>query len=211
MAKDILNVVDMNRMEKLENMIRNYHDGLYRAKSGEKLTMGAIATIVIDKLYALEGYDNALTFMEQRLDLKISKAQLSDIVNTFKAFGDVKTGLVKDIYSDYTFSQLKLMRKLTKENLVGVDPTWTCEMLRDLLKSQKSISKKNDDTTDNADADTTDNADADANDDYTLNVYKKTSYNVDFIRRMTNKQAKECLLSLIEGIDFGVVEIAVSM
>lgn len=107
---------------------------------------GALAVISEKNLHRVRGYKNAREYIEAEHGMKISKGQLSDAVNTFKKFGDMETGYLKDEWLPYTFSQLKLMRKLTDEELAEVTPAISCRELQNIINGSKAIEDKSEET-----------------------------------------------------------------
>ena len=107
---------------------------------------GALAVISEKNLHRVRGYKNAREYIEAEHGMKISKGQLSDAVNTFKKFGDMETGYLRDEWLPYTFSQLKLMRKLTDEELADVTPAISCRELQNIINGSKAIEEKSEET-----------------------------------------------------------------
>lgn len=143
-ATEILNAGDVEQFEAFDIRIGVAVKGV---ESNMLQIFGALAVISEKNLHRVRGYANAREYIEAEHGLKISKGQLSDAVNTFKKFGDMETGYLKDEWLPYTFSQLKLMRKLTDEELASVTPDVSCRALQDMINSAKAIEEKTEETT----------------------------------------------------------------
>ena len=113
---------------------------------------GLFATISREELYKINGYDSIYAFACDKFMYEGSKGQLSDMINTFLRFGKVETITgendeisyvysVKDEFALYSFSQLKLMRKLKDEDLEKVNPSITTRALAEMIKSYKALPK----------------------------------------------------------------------
>lgn len=147
-ATEILNDGDIEAFEAFDVRIGVAVKGV---ESNMLQIFGALAVISEKNLHRVRGYANAREYIEAEHGLKISKGQLSDAVNTFKKFGDMETGYLKDEWLPYTFSQLKLMRKLTDEELASVTPDVSCRALQDMINSAKAIEDKSEETAETSD------------------------------------------------------------
>lgn len=110
-------------------------------------TGGLFAIIFDNELYKVRGFNSLLEYAQNEFMYDGSKGQLSDMMLTFKAFGDTATLEVKEEYANYTFSQLKLMRKLKPEDLEKVTLTTTTRELAEILKGYKALPQKEESTT----------------------------------------------------------------
>lgn len=142
-ATEILNAGDVEQFEAFDIRIGVAVKGV---ESNMLQIFGALAVISEKNLHRVRGYANAREYIEAEHGLKISKGQLSDAVNTFKKFGDMETGYLKGEWLPYTFSQLKLMRKLTDDELASVTPDVSCRALQDMINSAKAIEEKSEET-----------------------------------------------------------------
>lgn len=142
-ATEVLNAGDIEAFEAFDVRIGVAVKGV---ESNMLQIFGALAVISEKNLHRVRGYANAREYIEAEHGLKISKGQLSDAVNTFKKFGDMETGYLKDEWLPYTFSQLKLMRKLTDDELASVTPDVSCRALQDMINSAKAIEDKSEET-----------------------------------------------------------------
>lgn len=142
-ATEVLNAGDIEAFEAFDVRIGVAVKGV---ESNMLQIFGALAVISEKNLHRVRGYANAREYIEAEHGMKISKGQLSDAVNTFKKFGDMETGYLKDEWLPYTFSQLKLMRKLTDEELASVTPDVSCRALQDMINSAKAIEDKSEET-----------------------------------------------------------------
>lgn len=102
---------------------------------------GAFLAIADKGLFNIDGYGSILEYAQNVHGYEGSKGQLSDMMNTFKAFGDVETCQVLPEYANYSFSQLKLMRKLKPIDLEKVTPATTTRQLAEIIKSYKALPK----------------------------------------------------------------------
>lgn len=112
-----------------------------------QLRTGALLAVIFDKeLYKVRGYDSLLEYAQNEFMYDGSKGQLSDMINTFKAFGNMETLEVKEEFKDFSFSQLKLMRKIKAEDLEKVTIATTTRELADIIKSYKALPQKEETT-----------------------------------------------------------------
>lgn len=95
----------------------------------------AIYMIAKDELYKVAGYNTVHDYAMDRYN--VSKGAVSDAVNTFKAFCDEDGEFIDPKYKAYTYSQLKIMRKLTPEQLEEVSPALTCRELQEMINASK--------------------------------------------------------------------------
>lgn len=112
------------------------------AQHAQMTFAGAFLAIADKGLFNIDGYANILEYAQTVHGYEGSKGQLSDMMNTFKAFGDPETCMVKPEYARYSFSQLKLMRKLALEDLEKVTPATTTRQLAEIIKGYKTIPEK---------------------------------------------------------------------
>ena len=136
---EVLNKGDIEAFEALDTRIGVAVRGV---ESNMLQIFGALAVISEKNLHRVEGYKNAREYIAEKHGLNISKGQLSDAVNTFKKFGNMDTGYLNDEWLPYTFSQLKLMRKLTDEELAEVTPATSCRELQNIINNGKAIEEK---------------------------------------------------------------------
>lgn len=165
---------------------------------------GALAVISEKNLHRVKGYKNAREYIEAEHGMKISKGQLSDAVNTFKKFGDMETGYLKDEWLSYTFSQLKLMRKLTDEELAEVTPAISCRELQNIINGSKAIEEKTEETEEKSE-ETTENVSRETS---TTEVHEETSgevepyvqwtYSIDEFRELDGESLKILILEQFE-------------
>lgn len=136
---EVLNKGDVEAFQALDTRIEV---ACRNVESNMLSIFGALAVISEKNLHRVNGYKNAREYILDKHGMTISKGQLSDAVNTFKKFGDMETGYLKDEWLPYTFSQLKLMRKLTDEELAEVTPAISCRQLQDMINAAKAIEEK---------------------------------------------------------------------
>lgn len=199
-ATEILNAGDVEQFEAFDTRIGVAVKGV---ESNMLQIFGALAVISEKNLHRVRGYANAREYIEAEHGLKISKGQLSDAVNTFKKFGDMETGYLKDEWLPYTFSQLKLMRKLTDEELASVTPDVSCRALQDMINSAKAIEEKTEETAETEE--TTENVSRETS---TTEVHEETSgevepyvqwtYSIDEFRELDGEILKFLILEQFE-------------
>lgn len=97
---------------------------------------GSLAAIEHSKAYIGGGYANTAAYAYDKYG--IVKSTVSECINTWERFGDMETGLIKEEWKDYNFSQLKLMRKLTDEELAKVQPSFTTRALEQIIRDRKA-------------------------------------------------------------------------
>ena len=139
---EVVNNADIKRFEQLDKRI----GAEVRSVESSMLSiMGALAVISEKNLHRTAGYKTARDYIADRHGMNISKAQLSDAVNTFKKFGDMETGYLKDEWTPFTFSQLKLMRRLTDEEIEKVTPDTSVRKIQEMINSSKAIEESSTD------------------------------------------------------------------
>lgn len=111
------------------------------AQHAQMTFAGAFLAIADKGLFNIDGYSNIFEYAQNVHGYEGSKGQLSDMMNTFKAFGNPDTCMVKPEYARYSFSQLKLMRKLKLEDLEKVTPATTTRQLAEIIKGYKALPK----------------------------------------------------------------------
>lgn len=200
-ATNIINAGDVEAFEAFDIRIGVAVKGV---ESNMLQIFGALAVISEKNLHRVRGYANAREYIEAEHGLKISKGQLSDAVNTFKKFGDMETGYLKDEWLPYTFSQLKLMRKLTDEELATVTPDVSCRALQDMINSAKVIEEKSEETEEKSE-ETTENVSRETS---TTEVHEETSgevepyvqwtYSIDEFRELDGEILKILILEQFE-------------
>ena len=97
---------------------------------------GALAVIKNEHLYKVDGYKSIGAYATERFG--ISKATVSDAINTFVEFGDVTTGEIREEFLDYTFSQLKLMRRLPEAARLEVTPDTTAREIQQMINDHNA-------------------------------------------------------------------------
>ena len=133
---DVVSTKDFDDMAALGVRIdKEYNNG----ESAMLGLCGAIAVVASRKLYTVLGFATMKDYLSVTHNINISVALISESINTFKTFGNLETGLISDEWSLYTFSQLKLMRKLKPEDLKNVTPAITTRELEGIIKSYKAI------------------------------------------------------------------------
>ena len=146
-ASEVLNTADIERFEQLDTRI----GAEVRSVESSMLSiMGALAVISEKNLHRTAGYKTARDYIADRHGMNISKAQLSDAVNTFKKFGDMETGYLKDEWTPFTFSQLKLMRRLTDEEIAEVTPDMSVRKIQEMINANKAIEEKTEEVEESA-------------------------------------------------------------
>ena len=126
------------QMEKQYKTFRGKIDGALVTADKCRMTIAGALTVIKEKgLYVVAGYETMQEFAEKEFGYK--KASLSDLTTTFAKFGNPNTGTVLPEWKDYSFSQLKLMKRLTDENLATVTPDMTARQLQELINSQNAL------------------------------------------------------------------------
>lgn len=138
-AGEVVNNADYERFQQLDKRIDT---AIHTSESAMMSIMGALAVIHEKKLYITEGYKSVKEYMTDRHGMEIKKTALSEAVNTFRRFGDMESGLLKDDYLLYTYSQLKLMQRLPDSELEKVTPEMSCRKIQELINSLKAVEEK---------------------------------------------------------------------
>lgn len=151
---NILTAEQVELYDKYTNMLGE----TMREYNKAQLKSGAILAIIFDKeLYKVRGFDSIYEYAQNEFMYDGSKGNLSDMMNTFRAFGNMETLEVEEKYKDYSFSQLKLMRKLKDEDLEKVTTATTTRELAEIIKSYKALPQKKEETTETTETETTEN------------------------------------------------------
>ena len=129
---DIVNNADL---EKLQKFTAKIELAIRTSESAMRSIMGAVAVIAEKKLYLAEGYKTVKDYMLEKHGFDLKKTAQSEAINTFRRFGDMETGEVKEEYTLYTYSQLKLMQRLPDTLLTQVTPDMSCRKIQELLNS----------------------------------------------------------------------------
>lgn len=95
------------------------------------------------KYYEDFGYDNIYDFCDTNLGM--CKTAVSNCINVYERFCDVKDGVYKmtiqDKYKDYSYSQLCEMLPLTDTQLVGFTPDVSVSRMREMKKNMKDSAR----------------------------------------------------------------------
>lgn len=162
-----MNVFTAEQVELYDKCTAEIGNTMRTANHAQVKTGGLLAIIFDNELYKVRGYSSLLEYAQNEFMYDGSKGQLSDMILTFKAFGNKDTLEVKEEFANFTFSQLKLMRKLKAEDMEKVTLTTTTRELAEIIKGykeQKALPQKEESTTE----ETTENE----------NVSRETSSNV---------------------------------
>lgn len=143
-----INVVSMADLDRFEALDKRIENAVRSQESAMMSIMGALAVIHEKKLYIAGGYDSVKSYYLDRYGMEIKKTALSEAVNAFRRFGDMETGLLKDEWSGYTYSQLKIMQRLTDKELEKVDVSTSCRAIQQIINDRNAlIEDKNTETT----------------------------------------------------------------
>lgn len=192
-ATEVLNAGDIEAFEAFDVRIGVAVKGV---ESNMLQIFGALAVISEKNLHRVRGYANARDYIEAEHGLKISKGQLSDAVNTFKKFGDMETGYLKDEWLPYTFSQLKLMRKLTDEELASVTPDVSCRALQDMINSAKAIEDESEETAENVSRETSVETKVETSGE--VEPYVQWTYSIEEFKELDGETLKILILEQFE-------------
>ena len=142
-----MNVFTAEQVELYDKCTTEIGNTMRTANHAQVKTGGLLAIIFDNELYKVRGYSNLLEYAQNEFMYDGSKGQLSDMILTFKAFGDKDTLEVREEFANFTFSQLKLMRKLKAEDMEKVTLTTTTRELAEIIKGykeQKALPQKED-------------------------------------------------------------------
>lgn len=157
----------------------------------------AIYMIAKDSLHTVAGYNTVHDYAMDKYN--IAKGAVSDAVNTFKFFCD-ENGDFKDTkYKDFTYSQLKLMRKLPAELLETITPDTSCRDIQNMINASKhQLEVKEDDS----DSDTVSDDEADVEIAYPEDESEYVRPVMEFeIDANTNESLCDIVNSLIDAHD----------
>ena len=141
-------VIEKGAVKLYETFHKKLRDA-YIQKDNANLRIAGALTVITEKgLYKVRGYKNTLEYLKEEFDISMSKATLSDAVNVFKAFGNLETGDLLDDWSAYSFSQLKLIRRIQEvapERMEEIHPNMTARVLQNIINEAKAIEEKKED------------------------------------------------------------------
>lgn len=104
---DIVTKTQITRFERFNRKIEN----AYQTTEKSMLVIaGAIAVINAEKLHEVNGYTSVYAYCQDRFG--ISRGSVSECIKVWEAYGDISTGELLPDYTGFSFSQLKLMRKV---------------------------------------------------------------------------------------------------
>lgn len=104
---DIVSKTQITRFERFNRKIEN----AYQTTEKSMLVIaGAIAVINAEKLHEVNGYTSIYTYCQDCFG--ISRGSVSECIKVWEAYGDISTGELLPDYTGFSFSQLKLMRKV---------------------------------------------------------------------------------------------------
>ena len=95
------------------------------------------------ELYRIDDYTSMGEWASERFD--ISKGTCSDAINTYDRFGDKDhLGVIADKYSEYMFSSLMAMKKLSDLQIqqAGIHPGMSRTAIKDAMKALKELEDK---------------------------------------------------------------------
>lgn len=98
---------------------------------------GALAAIEKGKLARAVGYKTTAEYAANTFG--ISKSSVSESINMWKKFGNSDNGNILPEYSGFSYTQLKLMRKLPDELLAQVTPETSSRQIQEMINSTKAI------------------------------------------------------------------------
>lgn len=98
---------------------------------------GALAAIEKGKLARVVGYKTTAEYAANTFG--ISKSSVSEAINMWKKFGNSDTGNILPEYSGFSYTQLKLMRKLPDELLAQVTPETSSRQIQEMINSTKEL------------------------------------------------------------------------
>lgn len=98
---------------------------------------GALAAIEKGKLARAVGYKTTAEYAANTFG--ISKSSVSEAINMWKKFGNSDNGNILPEYSGFSYTQLKLMRKLPDELLAQVTPETSSRQIQEMINSTKEL------------------------------------------------------------------------
>ena len=146
---------------------------------------GLLSKIFDEELYKVRGYSSILDYAQNEFMFEGSKGNLSDMILTFKAFGNKETLEVKEGFENFTFSQLKLMRKLKPEDLAKVELSTTTRQLAEIIKGYKALPQKEDNKEESKEETTKKTTENVSRETYSNVTKEETSGNVEPYIEMT--------------------------
>lgn len=135
----VFSTADHAKFEEANAIIR---DCQLRAEGLAEQIAGQLAIVAAKELYKLEDYKNVHAWaMEVH---GIAKGTVSDSINTFKRFGDMETGRLKQQYSAYSFSTLMKMKGLSDEQIkiANITPELSRSQVIDAIKALATLEEK---------------------------------------------------------------------
>lgn len=117
-----LSVFSTQDINKLEECSRNILEAQMKSEGLAETIAANLYIIHRKKLYEIEDYKNIYDYAKETFD--ISRGTVSDAIGVFERFGNKETYKVEDKYSEYNFSTLMRMKKLSEEEIekAGITP-----------------------------------------------------------------------------------------
>lgn len=156
---------------------------------------GALAAIEKGKLARAVGYKTTAEYAANTFG--ISKSSVSEAINMWKKFGNSDTGNILPEYSGFSYTQLKLMRKLPDELLAQVTPETSSRQIQEMINSTKAIPEQDSAETTSEDVAETPTPDH-VEDSGEVAPYVQFRYSLETIESINAEQLKAMILDAFE-------------
>lgn len=160
---------------------------------------GALAAIEKGKLARAAGYKTTAEYAENTFG--ISKSSVSESINMWKKFGNADNGNILPEYSGFSYTQLKLMRKLPDELLAQVTPETSSRKIQEIINSTKELPEQDtaDETTEVAEvAETTTPEPTHTENSGEVAPYVEFCYTLETLESIDPNQLKAMILDAFE-------------
>lgn len=144
--KPELSVFSTQDMVKLQECSLKIKEAQGKAEGLAETIAANLYIIQHNKLYEIDDYTNIYDFAKERFD--ISRGTVSDAIGVFERFGNKETYEIHHKYSEYNFSTLMRMKKLSDEEIekAGINPTLSrkeviaaIEVLKDATAKERAL------------------------------------------------------------------------
>lgn len=139
-----LSVFSTQDINKLEECSRNIIEAQMKSDGLAETIAANLYIIHRKKLYEIEDFKNIYDYAKERFD--ISRGTVSDAIGVFERFGNKESYKIEGKYSEYNFSTLMRMKKLSDEEIekAGINATMSRkEVIACIEKLKDETAKEN--------------------------------------------------------------------
>lgn len=194
-------VLTKKENEAFKRFDKRINDAIASTDNNMLKIAGALAAIEKGKLARAVGYKTTAAYAETTFGIK--KSSVSEAIAMWKKFGNEETGNILPEYCEYSYTQLKLMRKLPDELLAQVTPETSSRQIQEIINSTKAIPEQDSAETSNEDFteshEVTDTPTPDyVEDSGEVAPYVQFRYSLETIESINAEQLKAMILDAFE-------------